>query len=121
MQANHLHKILHLIQLNDAPEAIFVIAKAAIQYNYTNLFFNVPETIEQPNAYLLLVILDADAKQCTKSQCEIESALQPVAAVTVWCMPLKNFNEQLQQAGYFACEVYKKAERLLMEPDAGIQ
>lgn len=113
-----LPKILHLIQQNDAPEAMFIIANATIQYNYTNLFFNVPETIEQPNAYLLLVVLDADARQCTQTQSNLENVLQPVAAVTVWCITLAGFNEQLLNGGYFACNILQKAERLLMEPDA---
>lgn len=112
-------KILHLIQLNDAPEAIFIIASATIQYNYTNLFFNVPETIEQPNAYLLLVVLDADAKQCTQAQSNLENVLQPVAAVTVWCITLESFNEQLLKGEYLACTVLKRAERLFIEKDAG--
>jgi HEPN domain-containing protein len=115
-----LNKLLHLIQLNDAPEAVFIIAQATIQYNYTNIFFNTPQTTEQPNAYLLLVVLDADVKQCTRSQCELENILQPVAAVTVWCVTLQSFNEQLLTGGYFACTVYKAAERLFIKKDAVI-
>jgi HEPN domain-containing protein len=121
MQTNtQLQKFLHLIQLNDAPEAVFIIATATIKYNYNNIFFTADQTTEQPNAYLLLVVLAADAKQCTRSQCELENVLQTVAAVTVWCMPLQTFNEQLLTSGYFACTVYKSAERLFIEKDAGI-
>jgi len=47
------------------------------------------------------------------------NVLQQEAAVTVWCMSLQIFNEQLAQAGYFACEVYTKAERIFMEKNAG--
>jgi HEPN domain-containing protein len=118
--STHFNKLLHLIQLNDAPEAVFIIAQATIQYNYNNIFFNTSQTTEQPNAYLLLVVLAADAKQCTRSQCELENVLQTVAAVTVWCMPLQTFTEQLLTGGYFACTVYKSAERLFIEKDAGI-
>lgn len=115
-----LQKLLHLIQLNDAPEAVFIIAQATTQYNYNNIFFNASQTTEQPNAYLLLVVLAADAKQCTRSQSELENSLQPVAAVTIWCMSLQTFNEQLLTGQYFACTVYKSAERLFIEKDAGI-
>jgi uncharacterized protein len=120
MQPNTLlQKLLHLIQQNDAPEAVLLIASAAIQYKYSNLFFNVPEHIEQPTAYLLLIVIDADAKQCTQRQSHIENVLQAVAEVTCWYMSLNSFNEQLLQGSYFACTVYTKAERLFIETDAG--
>lgn len=118
--STQLQKLLHLIQLNDAPEAVFIIAEATRQYNYNNIFFNTTETTEQPNAYLLLVVLAADAKQCTRSQCELENSLHEIAAVTVWCVTLQSFNEQLLTGQYFACTVYKSAERLFIEKDAGI-
>jgi HEPN domain-containing protein len=118
MQANKHRQILHLIEQHEAPEAIFIIAQATIQYNYTNVFFNVPETMEQPNAYLLLIIIDADTRQCTQIQGKLENILQPVTAVTCWCMPLSTFNEMLLQGQYFACTVISQAERLFTAQDA---
>lgn len=110
-------QLRHLIQQNEAPEAVFVLATTAAQYN--NLFFTVPQPTAQPNAYLLLAIADAGAEQCVQMQSTLENILQAVTAVTVWCMPLSRFNEQLQQGGYFACTVFKQAERLFTEPGAG--
>ena len=117
---NHLYQILHLIQQHEAPEAIFIMAQATIQYNYTNLFFNVPETTEQPNAYLLFIVIDTDTKECTQIQGRLETILQPVAAVTCWCLPLSTFNEMLLQGKYFACTVMSHAERLFIAGDAEI-
>ena len=112
------NKLLTLIHQQEAPEAIFLIATTSIQYNYSNLFFNVTESAKQPNAYLLLIIIDADTKQCTQIQSKLETILQPVAPVTCWCMPLSSFNEALLQGSYFACKVFQQAERLFMATDA---
>ncbi|HEX5149873.1 MAG TPA: HEPN domain-containing protein [Parafilimonas sp.] len=110
-------QLLHLIQQHEAPEVVFVLAATVIQYN--NLFFTVPQSTAQPNAYLLLVVADAGVEQCVHMQSRLENILQSITTVTVWCMPLSRFNEQLQQGGYFACTVFTQAERLFTEPDAG--
>ncbi len=112
-------QLLHQIQLKEAPEAVFVIATTTIEYHHTNVFFNVAERTELPDACLLLVVIDADARQCREGQSTMENILQPMAAVTCWYMPLSSFNEQLVQGGYFACTVYNQAERLFMAADAG--
>ena len=112
-------KLLQIILQNEAPEAIFQIAKATIHHKYENIFFNVPETTDQPDAYLLLVVIDTDSKQCTQIQSSLETKLQQVASVTCWCMSLSSFNEQLQQGLYFASAVFSHAERLYMAKDAG--
>ncbi|MFT4154326.1 HEPN domain-containing protein [Parafilimonas sp.] len=115
--STQLSQLRHLIQQHEAPEAVFILATTAIQYN--NLFFTVPQSTAPTNAYLLLVIADASAEQCVQMQSTLENILQSIATVTVWCIPLSRYNEQLQQGGYFACTVFKQAERLFAEPDAG--
>ncbi|HEX5155048.1 MAG TPA: HEPN domain-containing protein [Parafilimonas sp.] len=114
---NIVAQLRHHIQQHEAPEAVFILATTAMQYN--NLFFTLSQSAAPPNAYLLLVIADAGAEQCVQMQSRLENILQAVTTVTVWCMPLSRFNAQLQQGGYFACTVLAQAERLFTEPDAG--
>ena len=104
-----------------APEAIFLLSHTSIQYTSHNLFFNVPETAEQPAAYFLLLVIATDAKTCTQIQSTLENHLQQIAPVTCWCMPLATFNEQLKYGDHFASTVFTKAERLYMAEDAAFE
>jgi len=118
---DQLHHIIRMILCKQAPEIIFLLSHIVARYDYDNLFFVVNHTIEQPAAYLLLLIIDTDAKTCTQIQSIIENHLQQIAPVTCWCMSLTTFNEQLKYGDHFAGNVFTKAERLYVAEDAAFE
>ena len=117
-QPHELKQIVDPILKTQAPEAIYLISHAAISCNYDNIFFTVTQTIKQPSVYLLLLVINTDAKTCTQIQSNLENVLQSVATVTCWCISLTTFNEQLKYGDYFVGNVFTKAERLYVAEDA---
>lgn len=115
---NSRQQLFDQIQQHVATEAVFLIASGCIQYHHNNLFYGTAASFMQPDAYLLLTIADVELRQCKIIQSKLENVLQAIASVTVWCMPLSQFNEQLFKNEYFACSIWKQAERLLIKADA---
>ena len=120
-QRNELEQVVNAILKTQAPEAIYLISYASVSYNCDNIFFTVTQTIKQPSAYLLLIVIDSDAKTCTQIQSNLENILQSVATVTCWCISLTTFNEQLKYGDHFAGNVFTKAERLYVAEDAAFE
>lgn len=65
-QAGVLQNILDLILSKQSPEAIFLLSHASVHCNYDNLFYSNTQTIEQPSACLLLLIINTDKKTVRK-------------------------------------------------------